>query len=86
MMDKYRLHLDISLSADQEHSKLVALSLIDLLRYALREYPEKDNVQVRLGNDSDRGRKNYLEINENGHAANGKSPLFEGSSVKEDNV
>ena len=85
MLDDYRLHIDVPLGLSQETAIKKAQAILNAMRrIPWHDYGMDDSTghlfQVRLGNDSDRGRKNYLEINENGHAANGKQPLFEPSN------
>lgn len=73
----YRFHLDIPLGDDQEAAISAAKNLITLLQANIGwdMFYHYGKPQVRLGNDDDRGVKNYLRINENGHATGGKSPL-----------
>ena len=77
-MSQFRLHLDCPLGTNQEEAIANAKNFLE----RFKEYFRKDvdeslakNFQFRLANDDDRGRKNYLIINENGHAANKKSKL-----------
>ena len=70
----YRFHLDIPLGEDQAAAIAAANNLIQILRSQILW----DNLQpqIRLGNDQDRGAKNYLKMTEGGHATSGKIPLF----------
>lgn len=66
----YRLHIDIPINTDLNSSSEIAKKVIKIL-----EEMKVDGVelaQYRLSNDEDRGNKNYLDINENGHCTNKK--------------
>ena len=67
----YRLHIDLPLDEDLENSQQLSEHIIEILKNEL--YGEGLSVvQYRLSNDTDRGNKNYLDINENGHCSNKK--------------
>lgn len=54
----------------------VAMSkqLIEIIKNSLVDNNiENIKINYRLGNDEDRQKSNYLNINENGHASNKKS-------------
>ena len=70
--DNYRLHLDIPLGPDQERAIIDSEIFTRCLTDALTAHGAAVQINYRLGNDSDRGKKNYLDINENGHASNKK--------------
>ena len=70
--DNYRLQLDIPLGSDQERAILESEIFVRCICDALKAHGAPVTLNYRLGNDSDRGKKNYLDINENGHASNKK--------------
>jgi len=70
-MDTYRLTLDIPLTNDLTDSKHIADHIIDYLKQ-MNKIEGADMFQYRLSHDSDRGNKNYFDINENGHCTNKK--------------
>lgn len=77
----YRLHIDIPLGEDQEEA-IRAAKLIVQYRLADPEARERlesltghTAVNYRLGNDEDRQRSNYLDINENGHVSTRKTRI-----------
>jgi hypothetical protein len=75
----YRLHIDIPLGHDEGKAISTATKF---LRWfvtddpAIEKFksllPEVDEVNIRLGNDEDRQKSNYLLKNENGHVSNKK--------------
>ena len=78
----YRLHVDIPLGHNEEIAKKVAGSIVRwvfqdgdaqerIQRLALDRFDIKE-INCRLGNDEDRQKSNYLDVNENGHASNKK--------------
>lgn len=78
----YRLHVDIPLGHNEEIAKQVAGSIVRCVfqdgdaqeriqRLALDRFDIKE-INCRLGNDEDRQKSNYLDVNENGHASNKK--------------
>ena len=69
----YRLFLDLPLFLDPQKSIDVSKKVLDFL--STMEIEEVNNIQYRLGNDTDRGNKNYLDVNENGHASNKKGKI-----------
>ena len=70
----HRLHIDIPLNKDLELSVDLSKKIVDFL--STLNIEGVDLVQYRLSNDTDRGNKNYLDINENGHASNKKMQIF----------
>lgn len=75
----YRLHIDFPLGNDQQEAIRISNKIIQFLteqKYnGLVSLPVNTEMGARLGNDTDRGKKDYLRINENGHAANGKQKI-----------
>lgn len=81
----YRLHIDIPMGHDQVKAIAASKLLMDILiaeiernsAYANEkstcEIVKMDLIQWKLSDDTDRANKNYLDINENGHASNKKS-------------
>ncbi len=69
----HRLHIDIPLNKDLELSVDLSKKIVDFL--STLNIEGVDLVQYRLSNDTDRGNKNYLDINENGHASNKKMQI-----------
>ena len=68
----YRLHIDIPIGYNLDDSATQASQITLLVKEALERSGMKIEMNYRLGNDEDRGKKNYLDINENGHASNKK--------------
>jgi hypothetical protein len=66
----YRFILDSPLGEDQEQAIVLAKKISEFL--STMKIDGVDTIQYRLGNDWDRGAKNYLDINSNGHASNKK--------------
>jgi len=71
----YRLHIDIPLAISQEVAIDRAQHAVAIVIDALRreDWGEGLELNYRLGNDDDRGAKNYLDINGNGHCSNKKT-------------
>lgn len=69
----YRFHIDIPLFKDEVISKALANQIVDFLK--TMDVDGVELIQYRLGNDSDRGNKNYLSIDENGHCTNKKTKI-----------
>jgi hypothetical protein len=73
-MNRYRLHIDMPLGTDEQtairHSNLIIGMFNDRMG-ALRQMGI-ENFNVRLGNDTDRQKSNYLDKDENGHVSNKK--------------
>ena len=78
----YRLHVDIPLGHDEDIAKQVAEQVIQwvfrdedaqgrIQRLALDKFDIQE-INCRLGNDDDRQKSNYLDVNENGHTTNKK--------------
>ena len=75
-MSRYRLHIDIPLSGDEEDAIAAAKRVIASFSAANAEYNLKiEQMNYRLGHDDDRQRSNYLDKNENGHVNNKKIRL-----------
>jgi len=73
-MSKYRLYIDMPMHSNEESAIQNANYVIGMLNEhfpALRQIGVY-NINVRLGNDSDRQKSNYLDKNENGHVSNKK--------------
>ncbi len=86
MNDKYRLFVDIPFvtGASQEECIRVAKQLIQSMKSGIEsgsyegicDLASTDlKLNFRLGNDADRNKSNYLNINENGHVSTKKSTL-----------
>lgn len=69
----YRFHIDIPLSKDETQSKDLSNRIVEFLKSMKVDGVEL--IQYRLGNDSDRGNKNHLSIDENGHCTNKKTKI-----------
>ena len=70
----YRLHIDVPLVADMNESVAMSKQLIEIIKNSLVDNNiENIKINYRLGNDEDRQKSNYLNINENGHVSNKKS-------------
>lgn len=75
----FRLHIDIPLDCDEAKATSTATKF---LRWFITDdepmekikslLPEVSEVNIRLGNDEDRQKSNYLMKNENGHVSNKK--------------
>ena len=73
---KYRLHIDVPLVNDMKESVDLSQQIIQSIQKALTTSGIKDiEMNYRLGNDEDRQKANYLNINENGHASNKKNKI-----------
>ena len=72
-MNTYRLHIDIPLTDDQTQSANISRQVAEFL--LTMDIEGVELIQYRLSNDLDRGNKNYLDINENGHASNKKNQI-----------
>lgn len=64
--------MDIPLGTDQNRAVIESEIFLKCVEDALVAHGAAVTLNYRLGNDSDRGKKNYLDINENGHASNKK--------------
>jgi len=78
----YRLHVDIPLGHNEDIAKQVAGQIVHwvfrdgdsqerIQRLALGKFDIQE-INCRLGNDQDRQKSNYLDVNENGHTTNKK--------------
>lgn len=72
-MDGYRLHIDVPLGEDLEKAKHLAFFAVEYL--SQMQKTGIDMFQYRLSHDLDRGNKNYLDINENGHCSSKKNKV-----------
>ena len=78
-MYNYRIHFDVSLGSSQDEAIALSNKLIEAVSAPLLVILKEHGVEefsVRLGNDDDRSKKNYLNINENGHVAGGKTSIM----------
>jgi hypothetical protein len=66
----YRIAIDSPLGEDQEKAITIAKKIAEFL--STMKIEGVDFVQYRLANDWDRGTKNYLDIDSNGHCSNKK--------------
>lgn len=70
---KYRLHFDIALEGMTQQEAIEWSTLfVDDLKNRMQMNLNNRSVGVKLSNDEDRGNKNYLQINQNGHASSKK--------------
>lgn len=67
----YRFHLDIVCGDDQDKAISNAKVLIGAIVMGLKDQKGME-ISYYLGNDTDRTRHNYLNLNENGHASKAK--------------
>lgn len=70
----YRLHIDVPLGTDQEIAIAAARDILNSLGYA--EWFGYEPL-ARVSDDNDRQKRNYLDLDENGHASTKKIPLKE---------
>jgi hypothetical protein len=68
MDNGFRLHIDIPLSQSEEESIRISQEVLEQLKLLTGV----NFLQYRLSHDLDRGNKNYLDKNENGHCTNKK--------------
>ena len=78
-MSEYRLHVDIPLGMDEKvaefKARLLVQEFLGTQEVNIKHLDDKYDVKqfnYRLGNDEDRQKSNYLDVNENGHASNKK--------------
>lgn len=71
----YRLHIDVAFGNDQNAAIIYSKGFLEKLGRFLVEEGFGETVKYRLGNDEDRQKSNYLDINENGHVSNHKLTL-----------
>lgn len=74
----FRLHIDVPLTKDQTQSEELANKILEFIKSMNIEGVEL--AQYRLSNDTDRGNKNYFDINENGHCSNKKLRIVYGQT------
>jgi hypothetical protein len=73
----FRLHIDMPLGDNEAHAANVAKKLLsDIHATCNKHYDEVSRFQYRLARDEDRTPKNFLNKNENGHAATGKAKII----------
>ena len=68
----YRLTIDFEMGDDLESATECAEHIIEQVQGVTPPEGMKGSFNVRLTHDQDRGNKNYLDINENGHCTNKK--------------
>ena len=74
---EYRVHIDMPLGTEQEEALKKCSFIIGILENNLDGIRSigVPSIGYRLGNDEDRQKSNYLELNENGHCSNKKSKI-----------
>lgn len=73
----YRLHIDVPCGTDQAEAIASAKQMLsDIQKFLAFTSLQGREIGARLGNDTDQGKKDYLRINENNHAANGKQKII----------
>lgn len=70
----YRLFIDIPVGFDQEQAQKISQKVVDMLHDAVYDNgpDEVKEINYRLGNDEDRNKSNYLQINDNNHVSTKK--------------
>jgi hypothetical protein len=68
----FRLHIDVPLFEEETVSAEEALRLTELIKNLITSSTEIRKFNYRLMNDDDRGAKNYLLKDANGHCSNNK--------------
>lgn len=72
----YRLHIDIPIGRNQEEAIAVSKLIIHQASSQLAStHAIGLTMNYRLGNDEDRQKSNYLDIDSKGHCSNKKSSL-----------
>jgi hypothetical protein len=71
----YRLHIDIPASENQQAALQLTQNIMRDIERVLRENYQGLEINFRLGNDQDRQKSNYLQMNENGHVNNKKTRI-----------
>lgn len=75
----YRLHIDVPIQAEtREEAIEIARDLLHTLQIETIDSPllgSGHEVNYRLGNDNDRQRSNYFDMDENGHCSNKKTRI-----------
>lgn len=74
MDNGFRLHIDIPLTQNEEESLEICKNVIE----QLKQLTGVEVLQYRMSHDLDRGNKNYLDKNENGHCTNKKIKIVFG--------
>jgi hypothetical protein len=77
-MSRFRFHLDFEFPEDYTQEQ--AISFVRVLEDQMKntgklnlKLVDRFKVTYRLGNDEDRQKSNYLDINDNGHVSHKKS-------------
>ena len=71
----YRLHIDIPASENQQAALQLTQNIMRDIESVLRQNYQGLEINFRLGNDQDRQKSNYLQMNENGHVNNKKTRI-----------
>lgn len=79
MDNGFRLHIDIPLTLNEEESAEICLKVVE----QLKKLQGIDVLQYKMSHDLDRGNKNYLDKNENGHCTNKKIKIQFGEESNE---
>ena len=81
MSSNHRFHLDIPLPGmTQEQAIEISKKIADIIVFSLKPMGELLEINYRLGNDKDRQKSNYLNINDKGHCSSKKTRVGYGSS------
>lgn len=78
----FRLHLDIGMGENLEDAKNLSQCFLDRIKELIeKEYNETTikilkTLRYRLLRDDDRQPKNFLNIDDNGHASGKKAKMF----------
>ena len=81
----FRLHIDLPLGEDESKAICAAQIAVDALEYGLKETQQSHSsptveelkmFQYRLASDNDRGIKNYLVKDANGHVTKNKLKVY----------
>jgi hypothetical protein len=71
-MSRFRFHLDFEFPEDYTQEQ--AISFVRVLEDQMKNTGKLNlKLAYRLGNDEDRQKSNYLDINDNGHVSHKKS-------------
>lgn len=77
----FRLFIDIPLeNLSKEESIQLSKALMEAMNETVKNFTQTNENKIqemnyRLGNDDDRQKSNYLDINENGHCSKHKSRM-----------
>tara|TARA_B100001094_G_scaffold333124_1_gene408820 strand:- start:47944 stop:48177 length:234 start_codon:yes stop_codon:yes gene_type:complete len=74
---EYRMHIDMPVGMDKEEAVKKSRYILGVIENNLGTIRAHgvESVNFRLGNDADRQKSNYLDVNENGHCSNKKSKI-----------